>query len=65
MSGSFEGDGGRFSFFDLILFLTIAKKIIGSNARIVKRKGFELKMICSMILKLEFTFCCDKITCFI
>ena len=45
MSGSFEGDGGRFSFFNLILFLTIPKKRTGSNAKRVKRKGFELRMI--------------------
>lgn len=62
MSGSFGGDGGRFSFFDLILFLTIVKKRIGNNnAKSVKRKGCELKMICSIIILREFTLSFDQL----
>lgn len=59
MRGSFGGDGGSFIFFDLILFLRIVKKRIGNNVKRVKRKVCELKMICFIIFRVKFIFCCD------
>lgn len=49
MKGSFGGDGGRFSFLDLMFFLISAKMISGNKAKRVRKKGFELEMISSMI----------------